>query len=168
MPLIGWSKYALDPSHIACLLGLANPDIELIAYIMCIFIVCFVIPVLIISVSYYKTWQQIKGIGDGGAQENIEWTNHKQITKMSIVVVIMFMITWSPYALVHLYAIFYPSSLVSPLFGIIPALFAKSSTAYNPIIYALINKRFRLALKKLCGCIFTRKDRQALQVHNLI
>ncbi|ESO83928.1 hypothetical protein LOTGIDRAFT_155231 [Lottia gigantea] len=167
MPLLGWSQYTIDSSAIACLLDLSRPEIGLILYILAIFIFCFVIPLTIVGITYYKAWMKILEIGDGGAQENIEWTNHKQITKMSVVVVVMFCFTWSPYAMVHLYCIFRTTRHIPPALSIVPALLAKSSAVYNPYIYAIVNKRFRLALKKMCGCICTRNDRQALQIHNL-
>jgi visual pigment-like receptor peropsin len=59
---------------------------------------------------------------------------------MSIVMV-MFLVAWSPYSIVCLWASFEdPKKSPAPI-AIIAPLFAKSSTFYNPWIYVIANKK---------------------------
>lgn len=66
--------------------------------------------------------------------------------QMSIVMIIMFLVAWSPYSMVCLWASFGdPKTIPAPM-AIIAPLFAKSSTFYNPCIYVIANKKWVLSL----------------------
>lgn len=61
---------------------------------------------------------------------------------MSLVMIIMFLVAWSPYSIVCLWASFGdPKAIPAPM-AIIAPLFAKSSTFYNPCIYVIANKKW--------------------------
>ena len=57
----------------------------------------------------------------------------------------MFVIAWTPYAAVTLAAQFGSNieAYINPYTTSLPALFAKTSSIYNPLIYTLRNKEFR-------------------------
>lgn len=62
--------------------------------------------------------------------------------QMSIVMIVMFLVAWSPYSMVCLWASFGdPKTIPAPM-AIIAPLFAKSSTFYNPCIYVIANKKW--------------------------
>ena len=65
---------------------------------------------------------------------------------MSITCVVVFVVVWSPYAIVCLWAVFGDSSTIPPKLSVTPALFAKTSAFINPFIYAASNRRLRRAL----------------------
>lgn len=55
--------------------------------------------------------------------------------------IVMFLVAWSPYSIVCLWASFGdPKKIPAPM-AIIGPLFAKSSTFYNPCIYVIANKK---------------------------
>lgn len=60
---------------------------------------------------------------------------------MSIVMIIMFLVAWSPYSIVCLWASFGDPKTIPAAMAIIAPLFAKSSTFYNPCIYVIANKK---------------------------
>lgn len=62
-----------------------------------------------------------------------------RITTMILVMIITFLIAWSPYAIVALITQFGDAKLITPVVSVIPALLAKSSICYNPIIYVGLN-----------------------------
>ena len=68
-----------------------------------------------------------------------------KLVKMVCIIVLMFVIAWTPYAVVTLAAQFGSNieAYINPYTTSMPALFAKTSSIYNPIIYTLSNKDFR-------------------------
>ncbi|RNA24474.1 arthropsin type [Brachionus plicatilis] len=67
-----------------------------------------------------------------------------KVAKTVILIVIMFCIAWLPYAIITLIAQYispnYLTTFVTPLTTSLPAIFAKTSSIYNPILYTLSNK----------------------------
>lgn len=60
---------------------------------------------------------------------------------MCFLMISMFLICWMPYAVVSLLVTYGYSNLVTPTVAIIPSFFAKSSTAYNPVIYIFMSRK---------------------------
>lgn len=84
--------------------------------------------------------------------------------KLSVAVCIGFFTAWSPYAVVSMWAAFGHIDNIPPLAFAMPAMFAKSSTIYNPIIYLMLRPNIRRVmcrdLSTLCnaclkGCYCT-------------
>lgn len=92
-----------------------------------------------------------------------------RVARMIALIVLAFVLAWLPYALVTLFAQFGPleqlDRYITPYTTSLPALFAKLSSVYNPVLYTLTNSdclRFfkRFVLKKL----LTKKKQQQLQL----
>lgn len=60
---------------------------------------------------------------------------------MCFLMISTFLICWMPYAVVSLLITYGYSNLVTPTVAIIPSFFAKSSTAYNPVIYIFMSRK---------------------------
>ena len=60
------------------------------------------------------------------------------------------MLSWTPYAIVALMGMMsnHSSMAVTPLLSEIPVMFAKTSAAYNPMIYAISHPKFRTEIDK--------------------
>lgn len=67
---------------------------------------------------------------------------------MCVVAVILFLVAWMPFTIYFLIISIKEASTLPALFHVVPAVFAKTSTCYNPVIYAIVNKRFRIAIQK--------------------
>ena len=74
-----------------------------------------------------------------------------------------FMISWLPYATVSFYRILFNDAEVSPLWGTLPALFAKSSLLWNTLLYLLINGQIKKKCLKLPQKIFSCRCRRRKQ-----
>jgi len=71
----------------------------------------------------------------------------KRHTRLAIVMCLVFISTWMPYALLSFWASFFTHIHKTPIFlGTTCAIIAKSSTIFNPIIYTIMHKRFRYSL----------------------
>lgn len=74
-----------------------------------------------------------------------------QATKTVLIFVGVFCISWLPYAVIVLFAHFGTDieEHVTPLTASLPALFAKTSTVFNPLIYTLTNPECKAHIKRL-------------------
>lgn len=70
------------------------------------------------------------------------------LCKLSVSVCIGFFAAWSPYAIIAMWAVFGSIDKIPPLAFAVPAVFAKSSTLYNPVIYLLLKPNFRNTIAK--------------------
>lgn len=73
--------------------------------------------------------------------------------KLSVAVCIGFLVAWSPYAVVSMWAAFGHIEDLPPLAFAMPAMFAKSSTIYNPIIYLMLRPNIRRVLRRDLGTL---------------
>lgn len=60
---------------------------------------------------------------------------------MFFLMISCFLLCWTPYAVVSMMVAFGKKSMVSPTMAVIPSFFAKSSTAYNPLIYVFMSRK---------------------------
>lgn len=67
----------------------------------------------------------------------------KKVAAMFLLMISCFLVCWTPYAVVSMMEAFGKKSAVTPAMAIIPSFFAKSSTAYNPLIYILMSRKVR-------------------------
>lgn len=65
--------------------------------------------------------------------------NH--ILLMVFTMVSCYLLCWMPYGLMALVATFGERGLVTPVVSVVPAVLAKSSTVFNPVIYVLFNNQ---------------------------
>lgn len=73
--------------------------------------------------------------------------------KLSVAVCIGFFAAWSPYAVVSMWAAFGHIENIPPLAFAMPAMFAKSSTIYNPIIYLMLRPNVRRVMRRDLGTL---------------
>lgn len=72
---------------------------------------------------------------------------------MSLILILAFIVAWTPYAVLCLWTFFASPLTVPPFLTLIPPLFAKASTVFNPIIYFMSNPKLRAGiLATLCCC----------------
>ena len=59
-------------------------DAAYVSYVITVFVLGFVVPMVTMFYCYANVIGYVRKVGGGGGQENIEWTNEKAITKVSI------------------------------------------------------------------------------------
>uniref|UniRef100_A0A4W5JN45 Rhodopsin n=1 Tax=Hucho hucho TaxID=62062 RepID=A0A4W5JN45_9TELE len=144
-PLLGWSRYI--PEGMQCSCGIdyytRAPGFNNESFVIYMFIVHFLIPLIVISFCYGNLLCAVKAAA--AAQQESETTQRaeREVTRMVIMMVVSFLVCWVPYASVAWYIFCNQGSEFGPVFMTIPAFFAKSSSLYNPLIYVLMNKQFR-------------------------
>ncbi|XP_067277893.1 visual pigment-like receptor peropsin isoform X1 [Pseudorasbora parva] len=164
MPIIGWAGYAPDPTGATCTINWRNNDASFVSYTMTVITVNFIIPLSVMFYCYYNVSVTVKRYKVSNCLDSIDidWSDQMDVTKMSVIMIVMFLVAWSPYSIVCLWASFGdPKNIPAPM-AIIAPLFAKSSTFYNPCIYVITNKKFRRAIIGMLRC----QTRQRMTITN--
>lgn len=68
---------------------------------------------------------------------------------MTALALTTFVLSWAPYCFVSLTAVFNKDHVIASWEAEIPELLAKASVIYNPVIYTLMNSRFRTTLFRI-------------------
>ena len=63
-----------------------------------------------------------------------------------------FVLSWSPYCFVSIIATIRGTNTLSPGEAEVPDLLSKASVIYNPIVYTVMNDRFRATLLSIIPC----------------
>lgn len=63
------------------------------------------------------------------------------VARMVIVMIIAYMVGWTPYAAFSILVTVDPTINIDPCLAAAPAFFAKTAAVYNPIIYVFMNKQ---------------------------
>ncbi|KAG6801093.1 pteropsin [Apis mellifera caucasica] len=146
-PLFGWGSYGPEAGNVSCSVSweVHDPVTNSDTYIGFLFVLGLIVPVFTIVSSYAAIVLTLKKVrkraGASGRRE-------AKITKMVALMITAFLLAWSPYAALAIAAQYFnakPSATVA----VLPALLAKSSICYNPIIYAGLNNQFSRFLKKI-------------------
>lgn len=72
-----------------------------------------------------------------------------KIVRMTAMSGIAFALSWSPYCFVSLAAVFAGNQVIESGEAEVPELLAKASVIYNPIVYTIMNSRFRATLLRI-------------------
>ncbi|XP_028850105.1 opsin 7, group member b [Denticeps clupeoides] len=166
-PLSGWGQYGPEPYGTACCINWNAPRYNLLAmsYIISLFFFCYIVPCTIIFLSYAFILVTVRGsrqaIQQHVSPQNKITNAQTLIVKLSVAVCIGFLMAWSPYAGVSMWAAFTYSDTIPPMAFALAAIFAKSSTLYNPMVYLVFKPNFRKLLSRdaakcrrtLCPCL---------------
>nr|XP_045000677.1 visual pigment-like receptor peropsin [Jaculus jaculus] len=154
MPIIGWASYAPDPTGATCTINWRKNDVSFVSFTMMVIVINFIVPLTVMFYCYYHVTRSINShaTGDCTAHLSRDWVHQVDVTKMSVIMILMFLLAWSPYSIVCLWACFGDPKKIPPSMAIIAPLFAKSSTFYNPCIYVVANRKFRRAMFAMFKC----------------
>ncbi|XP_029983766.1 opsin 8, group member b [Sphaeramia orbicularis] len=157
LPILGWGRYGPEPFGLSCSLAWGNMKQEAFSLVISMFVFNLLAPSVIIiscyfgiTIKLYVTYK--KSANSSNGLPNIIKL-HRRLLIIAILVSIGFIGCWTPYALVSLWSVFNDSSTIPPEVSLLPCLFAKSSTVYNPMIYYLFSNNFKREVRQLkCLC----------------
>jgi len=159
---LGWGYFAMDGMLGTCSFDGLTTDMSNKSYIMACTTVMYFLPILIIAGCYYfivqavfkhedEMRQQAKKMNvsslRSGAEQN-QVSAEIRIAKIAIMNVSLWITAWTPFAVFCLMGTWGDASKITPLASELQVLLAKTSCAYNPIIYCLSHPKFREVLKQ--------------------
>lgn len=133
---------------------------------ICTFIFSYIIPVLILSLTYTRTirylWRSVDPLQDMSESKKAK----RKVTRMIIIVAVLFCLCWLPHHLVILCVWFgsFPLNHSTYVLRILSHVISYSNSCLNPIVYALVSKHFRKGFKKIFSCLLHKKA--AHRVHS--
>ncbi|XP_071605884.1 opsin-VA-like isoform X2 [Heliangelus exortis] len=140
-PVMGWSSYTTSKIGTTCEPNWYSGAYADHTYIIAFFTTCFIVPLLVIMVSYGKLMQKLRKVSDTQGRLRTTRKPERQVTRMVVVMIIAFLVCWTPYAAFSILVTVHPSIELDPRLAAIPAFFSKTATVYNPIIYVFMNKQ---------------------------
>uniref|UniRef100_A0A3B5QTE4 Opsin 4xb n=1 Tax=Xiphophorus maculatus TaxID=8083 RepID=A0A3B5QTE4_XIPMA len=164
-PLVGWSSYIPEGLMTSCTWDYVTYTTANRSYTMMLCCFVFFIPLGIIFFCYLrmflsirKTGREVERLGTQVRKTTLiqqrsirsEW----KLAKIAFVVVVVYVLSWSPYACVTLISWAGYANILSPYSKAVPAVIAKASTIYNPIIYAIIHNKYRMTLAEKVPCLW--------------
>ncbi|XP_053839939.1 opsin-VA-like [Vidua macroura] len=152
LPTTGWSSYTTSKIGTTCEPNWYSGAYADRTYIITFFTTCFIVPLLVILVSYGKLVRKLKKVSDAQGRLGTTRRPERQVTRMVVFMIVAFLICWMPYATFSILVTAYPSIELDPCLAAIPAFFSKTATVYNPIIYVFMNKQFRQCLIQMFSC----------------
>jgi len=152
-PLVGWSRYIPEGVQVSC-----GPDYYTDAvgfnnesYVMYMFSCHFCVPMFLIFFTYGSLVLTVKAAAAQQQESASTQKAEKEVTRMCCLMVLGFIVAWTPYAGYAAYLFMNKGIAFSAISMAIPAFFAKSSALFNPIIYVLMNKQFRNCMLSAVG-----------------
>ncbi|XP_055502618.1 vertebrate ancient long opsin a [Leucoraja erinacea] len=142
-PTIGWSSYTVSPIGTTCEPNWYSREFNDHTYIFAFFTTCFIMPLLVIFVSYGKLMRKLRKVSSTQGRLGAARKPEKQVTRMVIVMILAFLFCWCPYAAFSITVITCPDIELDPRMSAVPAFFSKTATVYNPVIYVFMNRQFR-------------------------
>ncbi|XP_044762149.1 opsin, ultraviolet-sensitive-like isoform X2 [Coccinella septempunctata] len=130
-------------------------------FIFVFFVAAWLLPMLVISFSYLNIVQTVvlktkgKKLGtfknESFRHMKEEEKNRQEIRLAFIIffIIILWVVSWTPYATVALLGIFGYKNLITPMSSMLPAMFCKTASCIDPFIYALSHTKFKRELRIL-------------------
>ncbi|XP_054258107.1 rhodopsin-like [Macrosteles quadrilineatus] len=172
-PFFGWSKYEPEGFLTSCSWDYTTRSSANRAYYIYLLTLGFVMPVAVISYCYVfimvailahgREMKDVKANGGGKPRGYISTrpfvhtrsSSTVRTAEIIFVLVLLFIISWTPYAVITFIGQFGPREWLNPWVTALPAFFAKASVVYNPIIYGLSHPHFRSSVKQYISACTT-------------
>ena len=156
----------------SCSFNYVAEDMFTRMFVLCMFLAGFCVPLLIIIVCYMLIFCSVSRHENMLRSQALITNNphlrsgnqniklEMKVARVSTIVVILFCISWMPYAVVGLIGVSGNGSLITPLVSLIPVMFAKVSVVCNPLVYAVSMNRFKLQMEACfrCSCAHNLND----------
>ncbi|XP_015907951.2 rhodopsin, GQ-coupled [Parasteatoda tepidariorum] len=149
-PLLGWGAFVPEGFLTSCSFDYLSRGASNRSYFFYLFTLGFFLPVTVIGICYSFIMRTILENEKEMKRNKVKKKRYDyKAAEMIMIAIAMFMLSWTPYSLVACIGQFGNEKLLTPWVSVLPSLFAKMSTIYNPAIYGLSHRHFRATLKRI-------------------
>eukprot|EP00090_Calanus_glacialis_P025627 TRINITY_DN4013_c0_g1_i1.p1 TRINITY_DN4013_c0_g1~~TRINITY_DN4013_c0_g1_i1.p1 ORF type:complete len:376 (-),score=62.87 TRINITY_DN4013_c0_g1_i1:194-1321(-) len=166
-PFFGWGSYAPEGLLVTCSYDYLTQDWNRKSFMAYAFIFNYSFPVILIIIFYSQIVKavvaheaalraQAKKMNVDSLRSNVKEGDESaevRIAKVAITNVMLWLCTWSPYAIVCAIGCFGDMTLVTPLVSQLPSFLAKTASCLNPVVYAVSHPKFREAIAREIPCL---------------
>ncbi|XP_048377398.1 galanin receptor 2b-like [Stegostoma tigrinum] len=130
------------------------------------FVFGFLVPVAILSLAYTRTikylWTSVDPIETISESKKAK----RKVTKMIIIVAVLFCLCWLPHHVVIMCFWFgyFPFNKATYAFRLISHCLSYANSCLNPIVYALISKHFRKRFRQVFTCHLKKQTTNKIHV----
>lgn len=120
---------------------------------LCTFVFSYLPPVLVLGLTYARTlrylWRAVGPVAAGSRARRAK----RKVTRMIIAVAALFGLCWMPHHALILCVWFgrFPLTRATYALRILSHLVSYANSCVNPIVYALVSKRFRKGFRQVCA-----------------
>uniref|UniRef100_I6TPU8 Onychopsin n=1 Tax=Euperipatoides rowelli TaxID=49087 RepID=I6TPU8_EUPRO len=161
-PFLGWNAYVVEGFLTTCSFDYLSQDIFNRAFVFGLFIGAYAFPLAVIVYCYFyivkevakheaefkKKAKEMNVASLRGNEEFMKKRREIKTAKIALSIIFLWVFAWTPYAAVALMGVFTDQSKITPLLSQLPAVFAKTASVYNPLVYAISHPKFRAGLRK--------------------
>ena len=160
MPFFGWSSYKIEGIGTSCAVDIFPNTINSISYSLFILLIGYVAPMCVIVFCNTRFLKEVHKLtkNTGSRRTNAidrrqnaalveeDKRLRKQMCFLVCTLILSFNMAWLPYAVITLFGLARGSPFDNLLICSIPSYFAKSYSVYDPVIYFILDKKFRSSL----------------------
>ncbi|CAB0002283.1 unnamed protein product [Nesidiocoris tenuis] len=157
-----WSRYVPEGFLTSCSFDYLTPTDEIRNWVAVMFVICYVIPLSLVIYFYAQIVSHViiheHNLREQAKKMNVESLRGNQsanqtsaeirIAKAAITICFLFVLSWTPYAVVALIGAFGNRSLLTPGLTMIPACTCKAVACIDPYVYAISHPKYRQELNK--------------------
>lgn len=122
---------------------------------VCFFLSSFVIPLTLTFILYVLMLKRLWFSGPGGHRSAESVRSKRRVTRMVIVVVVIFAVCWCPIQIVLVlksFDVYDINNTNNLIIQISSNILAYMNSCINPILYAFLSENFRKAFHKIIAC----------------
>ncbi|CAH1267245.1 GALR2 [Branchiostoma lanceolatum] len=155
--------YTRDEQEVLVCMDSWNTWSERVSYFTTLFVCCYVIPLLCISLCYILLVRSLQDRPRHGQQNT-----KKKVTKMVTVVVIMFAVCWFPHWMILMWNMYadFPFTMATFVLRMLANTLMYLNSCCNPFIYAFMSKNFRKGFHKAVTGKLSSFSFRKKSVHN--
>ncbi|KAK7063127.1 Melanopsin [Halocaridina rubra] len=165
LPLFGiWGRYVPEGFLTTCSFDYLTPDENTRTFVAAIFFFAYIVPGFFIVYFYSQIFSHVRShekamraqakkmnvdnLRSAGSKDDQEKSAEIRIAKVCMGLFFMYLVAWTPYAVVSLLGAFGDRTMLTPLVSMLPALNCKMVACIDPWVYAINHPRYRLELQK--------------------
>merc|ERR1719419_1099666 len=165
-PFFGWGGYGVEGLLVTCSFDYISQDWNKKSYMIYAMVFNYCVPMILITFFYVQivkaVWAHEASLKEQAKKMNVESlrSNAKEgesaefkIAKVAIINVVLWVVTWTPYAVTVFTACFIDRNLITPIIAQLPSFLLKTTCCFNPIVFAVSHPKFREAISKNCPCL---------------